>query len=120
MNPEQRELLLCIPGPWEDRSDFVCAVVSETKGEFMFAGMILANPGNKDHVPLDFAPQDPQMRHAFELAGQGKLSAQLLDRIAEHRGVAYLHFPVEIIREKGTRDHLYQCAETLRRNCSEG
>jgi hypothetical protein len=39
-----RELLLCVPGPWEDRSDLVRAVASETKGEFMFAGMILANP----------------------------------------------------------------------------
>ena len=104
MNPEQRELLLCIPGPWEDRSDFVCAVVSETKGEFMFAGTILANPGNKDNLPLDFAPQDAQMRHAFVLAGQGKLSAQL---------------PGWDHHRKVTRDHLYQRAETLRRNCSE-
>lgn len=100
MNPTQRELLLCIPGPWKDRGDFVRAIISETKGEFMFAGMILANPGKKDHVPLDFAPQDPRMRHAFELAGQGKLSPQLLDRISGHQGVAYLHFPVGIISEK--------------------
>ena len=95
-NSTQRELLLCIPGPWKDRSDFVRTLISETKGEFMFAGMILANPGKKDHVPLDFAPHDPQMRQAFELAGQGKLSALLLGRIAEHRGVAYLHFPIRI------------------------
>lgn len=100
MNPSQRELLLCVPGPWKDRSDFVRAVISETKGEFMFAGMILANPSRKDHVPLDFAPHDPQMRQAFELAGQRKLPAQLLDRIGGHLGVAYLHFPVRIISEK--------------------
>jgi hypothetical protein len=73
MNPVQREILLCIPGPWKDRGDFVRAVISETKGEFMFTGMILANPGKKPHVPLDFAPHDPHMRQAFELAGQRKL-----------------------------------------------
>lgn len=100
MNPTQRELLLCIPGPWKDRSDFVRTVISEIKGEFMFAGMILANPGKKDHVPLDFAPHESQMRNAFELAGKGKLSPRLLDRIAGHQGVAYLHFPIGIISEK--------------------
>lgn len=96
----QRELLLCIPGPWHDRSDFVRAIVAETKGEFIFAGMILANPKGKDHVPLDFAPHDPQMRRAFEIAGQGKVSPQVLDEISNHGGVAYLHFPVQIASEK--------------------
>ena len=96
----QRELLLCIPGPWRDRSDFVRAVISGTNGEFMFAGMILTNPERKDHVPLDFAPNDPPMRQAFEIAGQGKLPTRLLDQIAEHRGVAYLHFPISIVSQK--------------------
>jgi hypothetical protein len=100
MEPVKRELLLCVPGPWKDRSEFVQAVVGQTKGEFMFAGMILANPGKKDHVPLDFTPVDLQMRKAFEIAGQGRLSPQILDRIAEHRGVAYLHFPVGIVNVK--------------------
>ncbi len=99
-NSAQRELLLCIPGPWRDRSDFVRAIISETQGEFMFAGMILAKPKVKDHVPLDFAPHDPQMRRAFELAGQGKLSPQVLDQISGHGGVAYLHFPVGIVSQK--------------------
>ena len=98
--PLLRELLLCIPGPWADRSDFVRAVISETKGEFMFAGVILANPAKKDHVPLDFGPHDPQMRQAIEIAGQGRLSTRLLDQVAEHRGVTYLHFPVGIISQK--------------------
>jgi hypothetical protein len=100
MNPKERELLLCIPGPWRDRSDFIRAIVSETQGEFMFAGMILAHPKGNDHVPLEFAPHYPQMRRAFELAGQGKLSSQVLDQISGHSSVAYLHFPVGISSQK--------------------
>lgn len=96
----QRELLLCVPGPWEDRSTFVQSVASETKGEFLFAGMILANPDKREYAPLDFAPPDPQMRRAFELAGQGKLPGRLLEQVAGHRGIAYLHFPVEIANER--------------------
>lgn len=112
MNSTQRELLLCIPGPWQDRSDFVRAIVSETKGEFMFAGMILANPKGKDHVPLDFAPGDPQIRQAFELAGQRKVSQQVLEQISGHGGVAYLHFPIRIINE---RDRVITFTNVLQR-----
>jgi len=49
---------------------------------------------------LDFNPHDPQMRKAFEIAGQGKFPERLLSEVANHRGVAYLHFPIGIIREK--------------------
>jgi len=100
MGPLEPELLLCIPGPWNDRSEFVRTIVSETDGEFLFAGMIMAQPGRNEHVPLDFAPHDPQMRKAFEIAGQGQLPEPLLQQLGEHRGVAYLHFPVRIINEK--------------------
>lgn len=47
--------------------------------------MILANPKGNDHVPLDFTPHDPQMRRAFEIAGQGKMPPQVLDQISKHR-----------------------------------
>jgi hypothetical protein len=75
-------------------------VITGTNGEFMFAGMILASPSKKDHVPLEFAPRDSQMREAFEIAGQGRLSEHVLDQIAEQCGVAYLHFPAGIISQR--------------------
>lgn len=96
----QREMILCIPGPWQDRSDFVGAVASANKGEFIFAGAILANPKRKDHVPLDFAPYDSQLHKAFEIAAQGKLPPTVLEQISKHRGVAYLHFPIGIIGQQ--------------------
>jgi hypothetical protein len=96
----QPELILCVPGPWKDRSDLVRSSISETKGEFMFAGMILACPGRKDHVQVTFAPPDPQLKNAFEIAGQGKLQPELLEQIGRHNGLVYVHFPIQIIREK--------------------
>jgi Domain of unknown function (DUF4261) len=96
----QRELILCIPGPWKERNEFIGAIITKTKGEFMFAGMILANPKGKDHVGLEFRTRDPQLRQAFEIAGRGKLPARLLDEIEQHQGIAYVHFPVQIISEK--------------------
>ncbi|HUA66681.1 MAG TPA: hypothetical protein VME24_12595 [Alphaproteobacteria bacterium] len=100
MSATDRGLLLCIPGPWKDRRDFVRAIITETKGEFIFTGMILANRKENDHVSLDFTPHDPQMHRAFEIAGQGKVSRRVLNEISEHRGIAYLHFPVRISDEK--------------------
>jgi hypothetical protein len=110
--PEGRELLLCIPGPWKDRSDFIASVVSKTEGEFVFAGKILACPHRNDHVVLDFEEHTPQMRKAFEFAGQGKLPAELLDQLDVHAGVAYLHFPVKII---GQRERLALFTNVLMR-----
>ena len=80
MGPLEPELLLCVPGPWNDRSEFVRTIVSETDGEFLFAGMIMAQPGRNEHVPLDFAPHDPQMGEAFEIARQGQLPEPLLQQ----------------------------------------
>lgn len=97
---EGRELLLCIPGPWKDRGDFIASVISRTNGKFVFAGALLVCPHRKDDVVLHLEGHTPQMRKAFEFAGQGKLPLELLDQIAEHSGVAYLRFPLKVIEQK--------------------
>lgn len=89
-----QDIVLCIPGPWADRTGFLRAIITQQPaGEFLFAGGILAHPGSKDHVPLHFCEPHPDMREAFRIAGQGRLSGPTLDAVAGHRGVAYLHFP---------------------------
>jgi len=93
-------LLLCIPGPWKDRTDFLTSIVGETKGEFMFAGMILAQPTRKRHVTLEFYGHEPRLRRAFEVAGQGKLSAAFLSQVDAHQSVTYLHFQVPFAQEQ--------------------
>lgn len=106
-----KETIIGVPGPWKDTKDFLSRVVTSTRGDFMFAGMILANPKEKDHVALELYETDPHMRDAFEHAGQGKLSARILDDIANHVTTAYLHFPLAI---SGQRQRLKRFTRVLR------
>ncbi len=95
------ETILCIPGGWEDRSDFLRRVVThEPKGRFMFAGLILADVHEKNHVGLEVHPRDPQMRRAFELAGQGKLGDPVLSAVDTHTSVVYLRVPPNLSDER--------------------
>lgn len=95
------EIILCIPGPWTDRSAFLRAIVTqEPAGEFLFAGGILANPRDNDHIILDFCDPYVEMREAFRIAGQGRISSRTLDSISGHGGVAYLHFPMDFLAQR--------------------
>jgi len=96
----ENEIIVCVPGRWENRTKFLEAVVTSTCGEFMFAGMILAHPKGKDHVELEICDADEQMAEAFEFGGQGKLTDATLDQVAQHKSVVYLHFPVDIVSQK--------------------
>lgn len=96
----KNQIIVCIPGTWEDRTEFIESVIVSTSGKFMFAGMILAHPEGNDHIELEFYDADEQMAEAFEIGGQGRLSDATLDRIAEHKSVAYLHFPFDILSQK--------------------
>lgn len=91
------ELIICIPGTWKDRSDFISRVITcEPEGRYVFAGMVFADVQANDHVPLDFCPADPNIPRAFEIAGQGKLPAEILARLREHSSVVFLHFPPDL------------------------
>jgi hypothetical protein len=59
----------------------------------MFAGGILAHPSGNDHVPVEFEEPYSDMVRAFEIAGQGKISAPTLKSISTHTSVVYLTFP---------------------------
>ncbi len=94
-----QEMVIGIPGPW-DRASFVQSVVGSTKSEFMFAGRILVHLPAQDHVELDFDDFFPQMVEAFRIAGQEKISQETLAAIALHKGIAYLHFPLELLTQQ--------------------
>ncbi len=92
-----QEIILCIPGIWTDRDDFLRQVITyEPKGRYMFAGMVLMDVVGKDHVPLDFGSADPNIPGAFEIAGQGRFTPDVLERIKAHTSVVYLHFPLDL------------------------
>ncbi|QIF00936.1 DUF4261 domain-containing protein [Roseimicrobium sp. ORNL1] len=91
------EMVLCIPGPWADRKEFLQRVVAfEPKGRYLWAGMVLRDTKTQEQVPLEFCDADARMTESFKVAGQGKVPAETLDRIREHRSVVYLHFPLDL------------------------
>lgn len=108
------EMILCIPGPWQDRTEFLRRVIAlEPMGRHMFAGGILADVAAKDHVPLEFCSEDSQIPEAFALAGQGKLSSTLLAQLAEHKSVAYAHFPLDFPAQKTRVIHFAEVLQKI-------
>lgn len=96
-----RELIVCIPGPWRDRADFIGRVITtEPNGRLMFAGGILVDVQQQDHVPLEFCDPDPRMARAFETAGQGRLPQECLELISQRTAVVYLHFPIDLQEQR--------------------
>ena len=96
----ENEIVICVPGTWENRTEFIQAVVTSTQGDFVFAGMILAQQKGKDHVNLDFCESDGLLLQAFTVGGQGKITNATLHEIARHRSLVYLHFPFDIVTQK--------------------
>jgi len=92
--------MLCVPGPWKDRTEFITAIVQATGGGFMFAGQILTQPSRYRHVDCEFCFGDDRMRDAFEAAGQGRLETGLLDEIGRNQSVLYLSFYPSFVNER--------------------
>ena len=80
-------------------------------GQFMFAGLLLADLKAKDHVELEVYPRDPQVHVAFELAGQGKIPKDVLRQLSVHKSVVYAHFPADFPAQRGRILHFVGALE---------
>jgi hypothetical protein len=98
VNPE---MFICVPGPWEDRSDFARRIFAlEPSGRYTFAGGVLADVQHQDHIQVQFLGRHPRMLEAFEAATRGELPANVASAITSHRSSAYLRFPSNVIEER--------------------
>jgi hypothetical protein len=84
------QLVLCVPGPWEDRSAFLRDLIESTQGQFIGAGAFLMQVGAQDAFQFEFASFDAHMADAFRAAGPHWRDAPDMARIATHRSVIYL------------------------------
>lgn len=108
-----QEMIICVPGPWTDRFDFLQKLtLLDPPGRYMFAGMILADVKEKDHVPLEFCGPDPDLLNAFTIAGQGKIPENTLDLIKKHNSVVYFHFPNDLPKQ---RDRIFKYTDLIRK-----
>jgi hypothetical protein len=81
-------------------------------GQFTWADGMLVDVEAQEHVKLDLGEVDPGLVEDFRIAGRGKLSDEVLARIAGHASVAYLRFPTNILEQ---RERLLQFTRLLAR-----
>jgi hypothetical protein len=83
--------ILCIPGNWKSREDFILLVVQATNGEYIAAANILLHPKSNQHFKIEFCTHDEKMRTSFEYAGRvNSVSETFLSEIENHKHVIYL------------------------------
>ncbi len=89
MPDNEMEIVLCIPGPWTDRSDLVESIVKDSGG-YIFAGMVLMHMETSQSFELEFDGPDERMLSAFEAAGPHWRKTPEMEKIASHKSVCYL------------------------------
>jgi hypothetical protein len=94
-------MILCVPGPWRDRSDFVRRVVTiEADGRYFYDGSVLADVRQQDQVRVQFLGRHPRMADAFRAAARGDIPPELEEKIAQHQSSIYLRFPANFVEER--------------------
>jgi hypothetical protein len=94
-------MILCVPGPWRDRSDFVRQVTTiEANGRYFYDGSMLVDVREQDQLRVQLLRHHPRMVDAFRAAGRGDISAELEKKIAQHQSSIYLRFPANFVEER--------------------
>ncbi|VXB61392.1 hypothetical protein [Massilia sp. 9I] len=84
------QLVLCIPGPWSDRSELLQRIIAGSKGDYLFAGRLLMHVQTKHVFELEHEAADERMAQAFAAAGPHWRDAPEMAAIGSHRSVVYL------------------------------
>lgn len=84
------QLVLCIPGPWQDRSELLQRIIEGTKGEYLCAGRLLMHVATRNVFELEHEAADGRMAEAFAAAGPHWRDSAEMAHIGAHRSVVYL------------------------------
>lgn len=84
------QLILCIPGPWRDRTQFLQRLIEGSKGEYVSAGVLLMHIATKNVFEVEFHPRDEKVQSAFHSAGPHWRDSAEMARIDSHQSVVYL------------------------------
>ena len=89
--PENFTSIICIPGNWEDWSEFIISLVGATNGEYLAVGNILMNTSTKHYYEIEMCERDERMMKAFSVAGMvNRVSEKFLEEIGDHKNVIYI------------------------------
>lgn len=86
---EDPEMVLCIPGPWENTTELIQQLVATDSG-YLFAGRILMHMQTRFSCELVFEDPDERMPRAFWAAGPHWRETAEMAAIDGHRSVVYL------------------------------
>ncbi|MET7140640.1 DUF4261 domain-containing protein [Xanthomonas sp. PPL139] len=86
---EPPKIVLCIPGPWPDRSELLARIVQDSGG-YLFAGQVLMHMDSGQACELQHEPHDARMADAFAAAGPHWRGSADMARIGTHASVVYL------------------------------
>lgn len=89
MSDAEVDIVLCIPGPWADRSELIQSLVENNSG-YIFAGMIMMQLETKQICELEFCAPDERMASAFQAAGRHWRHTAQMQLIPAHKSVCYL------------------------------
>jgi hypothetical protein len=83
------QIIIGVPGPWEDRSEITQAIVSQSGG-YIFAGVVLLKLKSKISFTMEIDDHNPDLEKAFRIAGGGRISDADLTAIGRHRQTLYV------------------------------
>ena len=83
-------IVFCIPGPWDDRSDFIKALAGSSDGQAMAAGLVFTHAGLDKSCEWTFADFDPGMAEAFRVSLMPNEAPGMVERVERHQSVLYL------------------------------
>lgn len=89
-DPMTDAIVLCIPGPWEDRSALIADMARRHAGRFLPIGQILSDTETKQSCNWGHEAHDPKMQEAFRVSLMSDEPAGFTERIARHKSVLYL------------------------------
>ena len=88
------QLVIGIPGPWQDRSDLISAVIRANSAlktpRFLAMGGLIMDMTTKMSFGFEIYEHDSGLPQAFEYAGQGRFTVGELHAISEHKHTVYL------------------------------
>jgi uncharacterized protein YegJ (DUF2314 family) len=88
------KIILGIPGLWPTKTDLITAIVRANKDQsnprYLGLGPMIADLQSKESFGFEVYDRDPRLAEAFRVAGQGRLSPELLASIADHKYTVYI------------------------------
>lgn len=106
---DEREMILCIPGPWKTREELILALVTAHGGRYLMAGFILRDTQDDDSLTIEWEPHDPRMARAFQCCGHDE---NTMAALVAHGSVVYIHFPLDVPEQ---RERLLKYTDVLRK-----